>query len=953
MASGLASVTALRHLHDLFNGGSATGLTDGQLLARYTASNDGPAFTALVARHGPMVAATCRAVLQREHDVEDAFQATFLVLARKAGSVRAGDVLGGWLHRVAYRIAVQANIELKRRRRRESDVSPMDIPATVHSVPDLELLAIVHEEIDRLPERQRLPVVLCDLEGLSYEHAAMQIHATVPALRCRLSKARERLRARLARRGVTASALAAVLASTTKAAAAVAASWAEAAIAAATGGASTAAAAALAQTILRRILITKLKIVVATAVATAAIVSAGVAMGTAQPKNHEPETNARGISHSSAPTVDPPVRVTTSNALIEVHGRVVDPEGRAVAGATVRTALLNREVKPAPEVTSGPDGRFFMRVPPWRWNSAMRQRDAMFPWVVASAPGFGPGWASAVREPGAPGEFTIRLVADGPPIEGRIVDLEGRPIAGAQVRAGQVWFARDGKLSDWLARAEVGGVGGPWQGLDSLPTTITATTGDDGRFRLAGIGHDRIAELVISGPTIAAAQLYAVNRDGPTIHTANPGAMTPEQSRTTYHARRLEYVAAPTKPIQGIIRDKDTGRPIAGVKLGGMVFDEYSTLWAEGVEATTDSQGRYRLTGLPKGPAYRLLLEPGNSLPYTVATFRVPAESPALEPVNFDVTLKRGILVRGRVTDKATGMPVSGYVQSYAFADNPHIHEFPGYREGVAYIDDKGRYEIVALPGRGIIACRSDLGRYRGYVGADAIEGYNPKLLGGSFDTRPSGCMVIEYHVLAGINLDPKAESTTVDLQVDPGRTLTITILDPEGQPASGTKASGLIDLFSDIPYQQESPTMEVRALDPSKPRRVTITHAGRKLIGSVYLNGDETGTLTVRLQPWGTIYGRVVDDEDQRRKGIQISNIDGSFPRRPAEQGILPGDGRVDSDGRFRVEGLVPGLKYGASASAGNLFLGVVFRDVIVAPGEVKDLGDLKVAAPEAQRQE
>ena len=144
MASGLASGTTLRHLHDLFSGGTAVGLTDGQLLARYTASNDGPAFAALVARHGPMVAATCRAVLRHEHDVEDAFQATFLVLARKAGSVRAGDALGGWLHRVAYRVAVQANIEVKRRRRRESDVPPMEIPAAARPVLDLDLCSIVH-----------------------------------------------------------------------------------------------------------------------------------------------------------------------------------------------------------------------------------------------------------------------------------------------------------------------------------------------------------------------------------------------------------------------------------------------------------------------------------------------------------------------------------------------------------------------------------------------------------------------------------------------------------------------------------------------------------------------------------------------------------------------------------------------------------------------------------------
>ena len=947
MASGLASGTALRHLHELFSGGTAVGHTDGQLLARYTGSKDGPAFAALVARHGPMVAATCRAILQREHDVEDAFQATFLVLARKAGSIRAGDVLGGWLHRVAYRVAVQANIELKRRRRRESDVSPMDIPATVHSVPDLELLAIVHEEIDRLPERQRLPVVLCDLQGLTYEHAASQIHATVPALRCRLSKARERLRARLTRRGVTASALAAVMASTTEASAAVAASWAEAAVAAATAGASSAAAAALAQTIVRRILTTKLKIVASAAVATAAIASAGVVLGTAQPDDRKLEMTP-ATSQSSAAIDAPPVREKTHNALIEVHGRVVDPDGRPVAGANVRTAYLDREIKPALEATSGPDGRFFMRVPPWRRDSAVRQGDAMFPWVVASAPGFGPGWASAVREPGGSGEVAIRLVTDGPPIEGRIVDLEGRPVAGARVKAEGVWFARDGKLSDWLAKATDGGVQGPWQWLHQLPTAITATAGTDGRFRLAEIGRDRIAELIVSGPTIATARLYVLNRDGEAISTNFTHAMKPE--RTIYHARRFEYAAAPTKPIDGVIRDKDTGRTIAGLTLRGMVFDEHSLIPAPGIEATTDTEGHYQLTGLPKGPAYRLFLEPGDGLPYTKATFRVPADTPALESVNFDVKLKRGVVVRGRVTDTATGKPVSGYVSSYTFNDNPHISEFPGYRSAdtpYAPITDDGHYEIVTLPGRGLIACRSDLGLYRGYVGAEAIKGFDAK--NGTFDTSPFICNVRNYHVLAEVNLDPKAESMILNLEVDPGRTLAVTAVDPAGKPVSGTVATGVNDLFSNIEYAQESPVIEIHALHLSKPRRVTISHAERKLVGFVNLKGDETGALTVLLETWGTIAGRIVDDEGQPRGGLALNNLGGIYPEPPADRGILPNSSsspgiRIGRDGQFRIDGLVPGLKYGASAVEGFMYRGDVFKDVIVAPGEVKNLGDLKV---------
>ncbi len=326
----------------------------------------------------------------------------------------------------------------------------------------------------------------------------------------------------------------------------------------------------------------------------------------------------------------------------------------------------------------------------------------------------------------------------------------------------------------------------------------------------------------------------------------------------------------------------------------------------------------------------------------------MPARSPALQPVTFDVALKQGVLIRGRVTDKATGRPAPGYIDVYTFRDNPAIKEFPGYGtyNDLAYnfIHDDGRYEVVGLPGRNIIACRSEMRRYRGPVGAEKIRGYDLQRM--SLDTLPLNCYINNYHLLAEIDIDPKAESATLDLQLDPGRSLTVHAVDPDGRPIGGTKVKGVTDLFSDgIEFDQPSPTIEIHALDPSKPRRVIVTHAGRKLIGTAYLKGDEAGPLTIRLQPWGTIAGRVVDEEGQPHKGVEINSIDGIFQKRPDVKVILPADVRIGGDGRFRVERLVPGLKYGASASdRANRLYGVVFRDVTVAPGEVKDLGNLKI---------
>ena len=300
-----------------------------------------------------------------------------------------------------------------------------------------------------------------------------------------------------------------------------------------------------------------------------------------------------------------------------------------------------------------------------------------------------------------------------------------------------------------------------------------------------------------------------------------------------------------------------------------------------------------------------------------------------------------------------------GVVHANTFLDNPHIREFPGYKENSPspiILKDDGRYEVVVPPGRSLITCQSDVRRYRRGVGAEAIQGYNPVFM--YLETLPRPVSTRECHALAAIDLDPKVKSVTVDLQVDPGRSITIHAIDPDGKPIGGTKASGIGDLFSDLEYDQESPTIEIHALDPSRPRHVTITHAGRKLIGSVYLKGNEIGPLTVRLQPWGTITGRVIDDEGKPRVGLQIMNLGplstGRFDPVPmSEEGVLSESPQLGRDGRFRIEGLVPGLKYGASASEGYMFQGDVFREVTVTPGEVKDLGDLKLIPPKPNGQE
>jgi RNA polymerase sigma factor (sigma-70 family) len=177
-------------------------LTDGELLQRFAVQDDQWAFAALMHRHGPMVLGVCQSILQNVQDAEDAFQATFLVLVHKSRAVVKPDSVASWLHGVAYRLALKARAEAARRRTHEKQAVTAPTREPQEEVIWRDLRPILHEEVARLPERYRLPVVLCYLEGKTNEEAAQLLGWPKGTVQSSLARARERLRARLARRGL-------------------------------------------------------------------------------------------------------------------------------------------------------------------------------------------------------------------------------------------------------------------------------------------------------------------------------------------------------------------------------------------------------------------------------------------------------------------------------------------------------------------------------------------------------------------------------------------------------------------------------------------------------------------------------------------------------------------------------------------------------------------------------
>ena len=194
---------AMHKVARVFREGTLVGMSDRQILDRFVECHDEMAFEAILTRHGPMVRNVCRQILFDPHDVDDAVQAVFLVLVRKARIIRVNGSLGPWLYTVAGRVAARGRANRRKRLARESFKDNPPEPSYSSTAGASEIPVIIHDELCRLPERLRAPLVLCYLEGLTHDSAARQLHCPVGTVRSRLARARDLLHRRITRRGLT------------------------------------------------------------------------------------------------------------------------------------------------------------------------------------------------------------------------------------------------------------------------------------------------------------------------------------------------------------------------------------------------------------------------------------------------------------------------------------------------------------------------------------------------------------------------------------------------------------------------------------------------------------------------------------------------------------------------------------------------------------------------------
>jgi RNA polymerase sigma factor (sigma-70 family) len=638
-------------LQTLFGIGSLSGLNDADLLHRFlhvpsgdtkAVSGAEAAFTVLVERHGPMVLGVCQAILGDRHDAEDACQAAFLVLARRAGTIRRGDAVASWLYGVARRIAVRARRDLARRRELERRRLAQTARSEPASAPPAEPWPELYEELDRLPESFRSAVVLCDLEGHSYEQAAGLLGCPIGTVQSRLSRGRERLRGHLERRGITPAVVGIGMRVSSAAHAAalspqMAAGIARAAVGIMAGqtiaGAAPAAVAALAgaevrRQIMNRALTTLMMLLVAGLMTTAAIgLSAG---GRDDDPRHQPPAAAK------KPDAGP------------VHVRVVDLEGKGAAGIAVEWRIRDQPVR---SFTTDADGHVTISRDVFNEQGALaarRGREA-FAWgtMGESAPNRPSG---AVNDP-----IVMQLLPIDHRVEGSVVDGAGRPVAGVELRAA---FLRH-----------------PINGVILFETIL--------RGLLAPAVTDQAGQFAISLP----------RETNLSLNVAHPRwigwVSVPIDARVLPPA-----VLEPAGSIIGRVIDAASGRPVAGAVIGAQLIEHRRRILGGWVEATSDEQGRFRLGGAEPG-VYNVLLQrlPGraDATARAVECVRVRAGTDATA----DLSVIEGRLLRGVAVDRDTGEPVPGIqVGCYGPARPRSGATVESHRA-----DDQGRFTFHVAPG--------------------------------------------------------------------------------------------------------------------------------------------------------------------------------------------------------------------------------------------------------------
>jgi RNA polymerase sigma factor (sigma-70 family) len=965
----------LRH----FVGFRETEAPDAALLERFTSGHEEAAFTVLVKRHGAMVLAVARRMLGSEPDAEDVFQATFLLLARKAATIRKTASVGSWLHGVAHRLALKLKAQQACRRAHEKRAA--DRPRTEPGSESAwsEVQAALDAALRELPDRYRTALVLCCLEGKTHPAAARILDCAPATVGTWIARGRRLLRDRLAARGFTLSTagLAALLLANTATGAASAALVKGTVRIALQFAAGQPAAAVCSRPVaqlmekgLLPMFLTKSKLV------TAVLAIAGLIMGTASMMqrvtggNETEKPKAATTKPQAGSDRQPPA--TRGNESIVCDGIALRPDGKPAAGVQIWLATPKSEEQEDDTLVATTDdaGRFHSRLPAAK-PGTMDSRQ-----LVVRAGGLGADWVE-VADLRPNQQLTLKLVKADVAVRGRVLTLEGKPVEGVKVSIHSVAMTPGGDLAplfkfwtlDTASALRAASKELRFPGAAGLPRQ--RITDAQGRFEVPGVGdnrllavkveHDSLEHTFVRIVTIAGFNpKSAIGSDKPLMQGEAPPLYGPE----------CDHVARPTLAVSGVVRDRSTGKPISNVRVSGAVVNG----WRENsTSATTDAAGRYRLVGLPKAAQCRLSFSHTDKDTSYFGRAIILHDIAGLAPATADMGLSRGVVVTGRVTDEESGQPVPGRVRYAPLKGNKTLEKLAGldvHANGdlrpdrvLTYpLDGDGRFRFVAPPGLGVILVQAESRAVaaRPYTQAwlspsEAKQPYAvtipdfPQML-----SRADGLLELLRDKNAYRVIDPAngTESLTADFALDPGKTVTGRVVDEGGKAVAGAFVAGLTAAQAEAVTLQDH-SFIARALDPSHPRMVAVIHRERKLAGTLVLRGDEKDPPVVRLQSWGYASGQVVDVDGNPQSEVGIAPFFRNLTAQALYYGKLHSETELflsDRDGRYRLDIPFTDQPFSLIALSRKfrpLDTGGKYETWTVSPGKVKEVPPITVRGP------
>jgi RNA polymerase sigma factor (sigma-70 family) len=774
----------LRHIRRLATKPPEEDPTDGQLLERFVSSREQAAFAALVQRHSGLVLGVCRRILGHEQDAEDAFQATFLVLAKKAGSIRNKEAVGSWLYGVAYHIAGEARQQAIRRRQRERQVQDMDPPDALAGPVAPVVDGVLDEELQRLPDKLRLPLVLCYLQGKSNREAADALGWPAGSMSRRLARGRELLRQNLTRRGVAlpGGVLATVLAQDGARAAASSAllkTTVQACLAFAAGkavaGTVSATALNLAQGALKAMTMSKLKIGTALLLVFGLLCLGMPASPTVAPAAQAgPQSPAspadKGTKSSDAakkPSQTPARQLT-------IAGTVLDGAKKLLAGADVAIVAVHSQdlfnfrsrQKMAAQGKTDKKGRFRLAVP----KASAGQ--SVFLSVLAGAKGYGLEWQQVVLNRKGAEEVEVHLQPE-QVVTGRLVDLQGLPAAKVKGRVVQVrkTVSKNQPRRGMPYVAIPGGGGGtggamiapaPFQIPDQFVFQMNPpprkfpwwpkpmTTDAKGRFQVSGFGRNQTIQLLIDDDRYALQDVM--------LETGAKGKPRP-----------VSQSLAPPHVVEGRVVYEDTRKPAAKVWVAVAARSRNRGSQTNG---QTDEKGRFKINSY-EGDYLSMRVDPAPGEPY-LGVFKYMAWTKGAVREKVDFSLPRGVRVRGKVVDKASGKPVDRVHVSFL----PLQENNPTHRKDLldfafsANSGSDGAFEMVVPAEPGHLLCNaSDKGFISQAVGTDALR------------SGKGGGVRRYFHGVLALDLKGHKGDKEVKVSLRRGVTVRGKLVGPDGKP--------------------------------------------------------------------------------------------------------------------------------------------------------------------------